>query len=435
MNLTQLRAHRRWALRLLCVLLVASALLPVLAGCSLHSGGDALAFLRDGQLWTIHSDGSQPLQLTGSHVVGFAWSPDHHELVLRIAAVPAPTPPTGIRAAPAAPGDIAAVSINGGAALQLTPTSAGLSRGDAWWNPNGNRILYTERAAPPPQPATFVVSQVDQPVGIARHPLLNVAGLPVLSPDGMRVAAVSPDGVLLLGPPGQAGRSIASDVLRTLPGMSRPARVLWQPGHDALLYALAAPTGVTLDLRSLSGSVREVVTLPAVLDYAFAPDGSLLLVREPTRFSLWSVSQPGQPLWTWPETDPLALPSWSPDGHQVLVQNGAGLQLADLRTKTVHALLTYEQSQMQAPPDAHTDWHPAAGSPWATDGHALVFAAATGASWQGRPLPQPHGATSGLYVVSITSGTVGRPVLVDSGDDRAPSWSFLDPSTAFLMAS
>jgi dipeptidyl aminopeptidase/acylaminoacyl peptidase len=217
--------------------------------------------------------------------------------------------------------------------------------------------------------------------------------------------------------------------------MSRPARVLWQPGHDALLYALAAPTGVTLDLRSLSGSVREVVTLPAVLDYAFAPDGSLLLVREPTRFSLWSVSQPGQPLWTWPETDPLALPSWSPDGHQVLVQNGAGLQLADLRTKTVHALLTYEQSQMQAPPDAQTDWHPAAGSPWATDGHALVFAAATGASWQGRPLPPPHGATSGLYVVSITSGTVGRPVLVDSGDDRAPSWSFLDPSTAFLMAS
>jgi hypothetical protein len=38
-------------------------------------------------------------------------------------------------------------------------------------------------------------------------------------------------------------------------------------------------------------------------------------------------------------------------------------------------------------------------------------------------------------VVSISTGTVGRPVLVDSGDDRAPSWSFLDPSTAFLMAS
>src|SRR5258707_13696962 len=286
MNLTQPRAHRRWPLRLLCMLLVASALLPVLAGCGLHSGGDALAFLRDGQLWTVHPDGSKPLQLTGGHVVGFAWPPDHHELVFRIAAVPAPAPPAGTRAAPDAPGDIAAVTINGGAALQLTPTSTGLSRGDAWWNPNGNRILYTERVAPPPQPATFVVSQVDQPVGIARHPLLNVAGLPVLSPDGMRVAAVSPDGTLLLGPPGQAGRSIAADVLRTLPRTLRPARGLWQPGHDVLLYALAAPTGVALDLRSLSGGVREVVTFPAGLDFAFAPHGSPLLVREPPHLSL-----------------------------------------------------------------------------------------------------------------------------------------------------
>src|SRR5258708_9184422 len=106
MNLTQPRAHRRWPLPLLSLLLAASVLLPVLAGCGLHSGGDALAFLRDGQLWTVHSDGSQPLQLTGGHVVGFAWPPDHHELAFPIAAVPAPTPPTGTRAAPDPPGDI-----------------------------------------------------------------------------------------------------------------------------------------------------------------------------------------------------------------------------------------------------------------------------------------------------------------------------------------
>jgi hypothetical protein len=78
-----------------------------------------------------------------------------------------------------------------------------------------------------------------------------------------------------------------------------------------------------------------------------------------------------------------------------------------------------------------TSWRPAAGSPWNASGDRFVFVGGAQALWQGKPLPAPHGGATGLYVVDPSGGAM--PTLIDSGVDRAPQWSYLDPSTAFLM--
>lgn len=428
---------RALAPRLLALLLVAAAALSLLAGCGLQSGGNTLAYLRDGQLWTVHPDGSNPLEIARGGVVSFAWSPDHHTLVFRVTnPLPAATPnPLSASAAPPAPGEIGAASINGGSALQLTPSVSGLYRGDAWWNPDGNRILYAEQVSANAPTPTYFVSQVDQAVGIARHGLLNAASLPVLAPDGKQVAVVAPDGALRIGAPGQPGTNIASGALVTLPVTNRPARVLWQPGHDALLYAAGRTGNVSLVLRTLSGATRTVASASALLDYAFAPSGTLLLIRTTEAFQLWRLDQSTAPVFSWPETDPAALPWWSPDSHSLLVQDAAGIRLVDVQTHGIQPLLAY--SGQPSPPAAvpTAGWHPAAGTLWSPDGHSIVFTARAGDTWRGTSLTSPRSGPVGLYVATILTGVTQPPALIASGTMYAPSWSFIDPSTAFLVGS
>src|SRR5579859_3805961 len=55
----------------------------VVAACAFHGGGETIAFLRGGELWSINPDGSGAAWLAGGGVVGFAWSPDHHQVVFR----------------------------------------------------------------------------------------------------------------------------------------------------------------------------------------------------------------------------------------------------------------------------------------------------------------------------------------------------------------
>src|SRR5579859_4537946 len=123
-----------------------TALCAILAGCAASAGGDDVAFLRGGQLWVMHADGSGARQLAGSGVVSVAWSPDHQQLVVRRASGGGTSAPTaGSPAAPDAPGNLVAVSINGGSGLQITPDDPSVTRGDAWGNAQGNRLLYHER--------------------------------------------------------------------------------------------------------------------------------------------------------------------------------------------------------------------------------------------------------------------------------------------------
>jgi hypothetical protein len=423
------------------LLLLAAYLAAALTACALHPGGEALAFIRAGQLWTIQADGSNAHQIAQGQIVGFAWSPDHHQLVFRTAtskdvAPPALPPAT----APDAPGDLYVTSINGGAPLQISSSLGLLARSDAWWNPDGNRLLYRESFSTTSgtlSSPTYVASQADQPLGLASKTLLDTASLPTLAPDGSRVAAIDADGNVRLGAPGTQGAIVALGALTVLPGTTRPGRVLWQPGRDALLYPTGTTENVTLTLKDLAGGTRTVVSGTGLLDAAFSPDGSLLLTRDPHGFAVWDVAKAGPARFSWPDGDPLAVAYWSPRGRCVLVQDTSGSQLVNLAAQSVTPLLVYGSEVNAHATRPPRWWHPSTGSPWSADGTAIVFAAASGDRWGGSPLPASGGGQmAGLYVGAIAGdGKVGAARLIEAGNDLAPSWSYADPSTVPLLPS
>lgn len=413
-------------------LLVLCLAATLLAGCGLQSGSDTIAFLRDKTLYAVNPDGSSLRKLATGNIVSVAWSPDHHQYVMRISETYNPPTPLSMLGAPDAPGQLGVGSVSGGTAIQITPSGTGLSRSDAWWNADGARLLYRESVTGAGLAgATYVVSQADQPVGIARKPVLVNEGVPVLSSDGSRIATVDSNGAIYLGAPGAPGNVIATGSLLNLPGSGRPARILWQPNHDALLYLVAgAQSAVGLKLLTLGGKTRTLGEVHGLLDLAFSPDGSRLLLRTTQSFAVWDVAHPGQPLVAWTEDDPAALPWWSPDGRRILVQDSSGWKLVDIARKSVRTLVTLPGAK---PTDISgvTSWSPAAGSPWSPDGARFVFTGSVQETWQGKPLPAPHNSATGMYVADPASNAA--PTLIDSGADFSPQWSYLDPSTVFLV--
>lgn len=424
--------HRRRGISVNAVLLVITLAATLLAGCGLESGSNTIAFLRGKTLWAINPDGSNLRALAKGNIVSMAWSPDHTQYVMRLAQTFASPSPLSLLGAPDAPGQLGVGSINGGSAVQITPSLAGLSRSDAWWNAHGNRLLYRESfSGAGLSGATYIVSQADQPVGIARKSVAQNAGVPVLSPDGSRIATLDNQGNIYLGAPGTAGNEIASGALLTLPGTNRPARLLWQPQHDALLYlAAGARSAVALELLPLGGTKRALGEVNGLLDLAFSPDGSRLLLRTTQGFTVWNVAQPGQAVFSWTENDPAALPWWSPAGGRILVQDSGGWRLVDLAQRSVRSLVAFPGAVTTDISDM-TGWHPAAGSPWNAAGDRFVFVGSAQALWQGKPLAAPKGSNFGLYVGDPSSDS--SPTLIDSGADRLPQWSYLDPSTTFLV--
>lgn len=422
----------------LCALLAAlcMSLALLLAGCGpLHSGSDTIAYLRGGVLWLAWSDGSHTRLISGG-VVGYAWSPDHHEVVYRTitqGTVP-PTAPQSVHSAPDLPANLSVASVSGGVPLQISPPGGGL-RSDAWWDANGNRVVYRETGASVNAPQ-YVVSQVDQVFGIARKPLLDDASIPAIAPDGSRVAAIDPQGDLRVGKPGSSGTIVVSGALLTLPDSGRPAHLLWRPHTNEVIYPVAAPTRAGVALMAVSaagGQSRVLLRVPQLLDATFSPDGSMLLVRTPSDFELWPVGA-SAPTFSWSETDPYALPWWAPDGHALLVHDAAGWQLVDVSKRVVHTVLHFASAPAN-PTTPPVDWRPAANSPWSPDGSQIVVAGAVGDTWQGAPLRLPSGSPDGLYTASYASGRFGSATLIAGGAYSAPGWSTLDPSTTFLVSA
>lgn len=438
-----MRVHRNWRgiLRAALPLALLGALaLSALAGCGFHPGGDQIAYLSGDQLWVANPDGSDPRQLTPRQTISFSWSPDHHELVFRYgASVGSPPPPGATWAAPESVSELAVTSISGGSPTQITPTARDQARSDAWWDPQGNRLLYREYTPGAGGiAAAYFESQNDQPVGIARKVVLAAATLPTLSPDGSQVAVIDPDGALRIGPAGQPGHSLAQDALIRLAGSDRPARILWRPGHDALLYPSAGPDDVTTSLTLLdlaSHTSRHITTVSGLRDVAFSPDGALLLLATPTGYTIWPMD--GQtPRAVIAESDPLAQAAWSPDGRWLLVEDHSGARLIRTSDWSVAATLAYASPLAEPTLSDTTPWRPAATSPWSADSSAFAFASGP-ATWQGQPLPIPaSGAAAGLYTQQVTSSAPsGAPSLVASGVISSPGWSYPDPSTTLLQAA
>lgn len=414
------------------VLLIACLAVALLAGCGLQNGGETIAFLRGKTLWAINPDGSGLRQLAQGNIVSVAWSPDHHQYVMRIAQSSSTPGPMSLLGAPDAPGDLAVGSVSGGSTVQITPNLAGLARSDAWWNAGGNRLLYRESVAGTGLVgATYVVSQADQPVGIARKAVAQNAGLPVLSADGSRLASIDSNGNIYLGAPGTSGQVVATGALLTMPNSKRPARLLWQPQHDALLYLSAgAQSKAAIELLPLGGKPRSLGEVSGLLDLSFSPDGSRLLLRTTQGFEVWNVAQPGTAIFSWTEADPAALPWWSPAGGRILIQESSGWRLVDIARHSIRTLITFSGAT-STDITGVSSWHPAAGSPWDSTGNRFVFIGTSSALWQGKALSAPHGSSTGLYVADLASGQA--PTLIDSGADRSSTWSYLDPSTAFLV--
>src|SRR5262249_30240603 len=172
-----------------------------------------------------------------------------------------------------------------------------------------------------------------------------------------------------------------------------------------------------------------------LLDAAFAPDGSRLLARTPTGFQLWDLSSNAAPSFTWPETSPVALPWWSPDGKTLLVQDAAGWQRVNLAEKRVDALLDVPPPAQPAQPEPLRFWRPATTNPWGPDGGTIVFAGGPGATWRGAALPATHGSGPGLFAARVGPTRVGAPRLIAEGNAATPSWDYADPSTVFLVGA
>ena len=420
-------------------LALALALLSaLLAGCAFHPGEQQIAWQSGSQLWVANPDGSNARQIAPREIAGYAWSPDHHELTFRYSAAAKPPPAGAPWAAPETPSEIAVVSISGGQATQITPSGGGQVRSDAWWNPHGNRLLYREYSPGAALAAIYYDSQNDQPIGIARKVVLNAATLPTLSPDGMRVAVIDPDGAVRVGAPARMGSVVARGAALTLPGTGRPARLLWRPGHETLLYPTAGDQpGVTalrwLDLAS--GETTLFTTLTDLRDAAFSPDGSMIALDLPNSLLIWSLDGGGM-VRAIPESDPLAQAFWSPDGRWILVEDSAGMRLYSVKGAfQPRASLTYAAPLSAPAIGATTPWRPATTNPWSPDGSALVFASGA-AQWQGARLATPTSGSAGVYVARVgASGPSGAPALIASGDVTAPSWGYSDPSTVLLTAA
>ncbi len=425
-------------LRAFASLLALAVLSALLAGCAFHPGGQQIAWQAGDQLWVANPDGSNPRQIAPREVAGYAWSPDHHELSFRYGAAANPPAAGATWAAQETPSEIAIVSISGGQPTQITPDGGGLVRSDAWWDPSGNRLLYREYGAGAALGAVYFDSQNDQPVGIARKVVLNAASLPTLSPDGMRVAVIDPSGAVRVGPPAQTGTIVARGAALTLPGTGRPARLLWRPGHDQLVYPTAGDGADATTLRLLDLASKKdiaITSLTGLRDAAFSPDGSLLLLDTTSSMLLWPVS--GQaPRGVIQESDPLAQAWWSPNGSWLLVADSAGLRLYSAASGwRLQATLTYTTPLTAPTISATTPWRPATANPWNPDGSAFVFASGP-AQWQGVSLATPRAGPAGIYVERMgANGPSGAPALIASGDVTAPSWGYSDPSTVLLVAA
>jgi hypothetical protein len=418
----------------------------ILSACSPgHSGGNQIAFLRGGALWEVDQDGSNLHQITSDTIIGFSWSPDHHQIVVRLAnaTIPVSLSPYGSADHKS---ELNVTSIDGSNLLQITPPDSGLARSDAWWDASGNRLLYREEKVDTDghlDPPHWILSQADQPAGVARKDLPASAVLPAINSDGSSIASIDTTGKLLVGAPGGPTTTIATGALLALPvSAGYPARPLWQPGTGALLYAVAsagpAPGITTLVLRSSSGTTQPLLTIDHLQQYDWSPDGQHLLVRTASDYHIYSPG--GAEQFSWSDLNATSLPFWSPDSRWLLIVEPDKATLVNVATHQQQTMLTGTFALPQ-PPDVQSlapFLRPAINSPWKSDSSAFLLnnnGQGTWAAQPGKPLPTAVGSGDGLYLVTLGqhNGDPSFPALVDWGQHQNVAWTTLDPNCAFLI--
>jgi len=429
-----------------------------LAACSPgHLGGNEIAFVRDGHLWTIDPNGANAFEVESdtAPVIGYAWSPDHQIFVFReldshYGGTQAGkhlqvNPLTGL------PGDLPAslniVSIDGGMPIPIIGSSPTIFHSNAWWNSGGNHLLYREESATTknvqPSSVAWYVSQDDQPNGIARKSLPSSYSIPSFNTDSTSAIGNSQRGVFSITLAGTNFHLLQSG---ELPGHPMPAtleRLLWQPAHThpLLLYATMATPGLQpfaaheaapamqLVLDNGAGTITSIATCNCA-QFAWSPDGNAILYNAGTTYSVYSLATYNTFSFSG-ETG--SVPYWSPDSRFILLDGLHSLALVTIASQSQQTLLSdaLPLTSASAFPGVNALVQPVPNSLWAAGSQRFLILTRSRLFWQGQKLA----SGDGIYVVTLdTSGKItGQPTAVDTGHDSQPGWSYENPNTSFLF--
>ncbi len=451
-NITQIVIMIKIRLFLLTFLLATGFLTACSSG---HIGNNEIAFVRNGQLWTIDPDGANLYQVTtgNTQVIGYTWSPDHRIFAFRTLAsgsskngtehsIPA-NQVTGLTSD--APSTINTIGIDGGTPIPIAPSGTGIQHSNAWWNPAATRLLYREEATniiQNPGTQSWWISQNDQPLGIARKLLPYSYSIPSLSSNDMAIGNSS--GGLFTTTLAATQFQLLSQA--ALPGHPLPSsleRILWQPAHShpAILYAIAKDTSLTNSLTTSVMPVKliirdaqeqtNIIANCSCTQFAWSPDGNSVLYSTGTHYTILNINTHSSFTFNG-EFD--SIPYWSPDSKFLILDGLHILDLFNVMNQKQLILLrdTSSSSDTATPmPDSKTLLQPVSNNIWASDSQQFLFLTRNRLLWQGKNLTSGNG----LYTVSIdsTGNVQGTPSLVDQANDSQAGWIYEDPDTSFIF--
>lgn len=419
-----------------------------------HLGGNEIAFVRDGHLWTIDPNGANAFEVVSdaAPVIGYAWSPDHQIFVFRELDSHYFNTPAGkhlqIDPLTGLPGDLPAslntISIDGGMAIPIIGSSPTIQHSNAWWNSGGNRLLYREASTATKNlqssSVSWYVSQDDQPNGIARKLLPSSYSIPSFSPDSSMAIGNSQQGIFSTTLASTNFHLLKSGIL---PGHPLPAtleRLLWQPAHahPLLLYATITPQpfaahetapAVQLVLDNGAGEITSIATCDC-MQFAWSPDGNAILYSTGATYSIYNLATHSTFSFN---GEAGGVPYWSPDSRFILLDGLHSLALINVTSRAQQTLLSdgLPAAPASALPGVNALLQPVPNSLWAADSLRFLILTRGRLFWQGQKLA----SGDGIYVVTLdTSGKItGQPMIVDTGHDSQPGWSYEDPNTSFLF--